>query len=218
DLAGVTREELRSAPELVFTPERMDVAHRFEILKIDPAKLSPALVDHYMPRLVGYRLYDRLAEAFEKVGYSDNLEHTWKAGVQGATLAGRKDIAQRLIDVRKPHGLTEDEWPPAVSFLLMEDDAERCLAFVEDTIRKALESGHMPPLVRLAFALLVSKHPALGIALARGVMPFVPPEDVSQLMEYLLRARDRLNLSPDDLISEVLDMQSIQDIEDSDAS
>src|SRR5437868_5262261 len=77
DIAGVTRQELRAAPEVYYTPERLDVAHRFEILAIDPLRLPPALIERYIPRLVWYRLYDRLAEAFEKVGYSDNLEFAW---------------------------------------------------------------------------------------------------------------------------------------------
>ena len=45
DIAGVTRQELRTAPEVHYTPERLDVAHRFEVLAIDPQRLPPALIE-----------------------------------------------------------------------------------------------------------------------------------------------------------------------------
>ena len=49
DIAGVTRQELLAAPEVYYTPERLDVAHRFEVLAIDPLRLPPALIERYCP-------------------------------------------------------------------------------------------------------------------------------------------------------------------------
>src|SRR5262249_52717071 len=80
------------------------------------------------------------------------------------------------------------------------------------------ESDDTHSLLRLAFGLLYSKRPALGIALARGVVPLLAASDAAQVMEALLRARDQLNLAPDDAISDVLEELSIYEAEAEDAT
>jgi hypothetical protein len=140
DIAGVTREEIEATPERVLAPARIAISNTYELQKMDPVKLSPGQLEQYIPGLTRFRLFDRLAEAFEKVGYSDNLKSSWEEAVECAAEAGRKDIAQRLIDARKTQGFTEDQLAPKAYFLMIEDDPEKCLAFLEEKLRTALKS------------------------------------------------------------------------------
>jgi hypothetical protein len=140
DIARVTQHEIEAAPERILTPARMDAADIYDVQKFDPLKLSPPILERYFRRLTEFRLYDRFAESLEKTGYSDPLDGAWNEAVHNGAKVGRKDIAQRLIDVRKRDGFTEDQLPLGSNFLMIEDDPEKCLAFIEDTVRKALQS------------------------------------------------------------------------------
>jgi hypothetical protein len=56
-----------------------------------------------------------------------------------------------------------------------------------------------------AHGLLTSRFPALGILVARGVLPLGSFLDAGVLLERLLMARDRLDLSPQDPIETVVE-------------
>jgi hypothetical protein len=62
----------------------------------------------------------------------------------------------------------------------------------------------------LAFAVAFSDASALGLILYRGVLPFVPPDDVgTSYDDIVLPIRERLNLPADDPLKEFLDSRSI---------
>jgi hypothetical protein len=218
DIAGVSLGEIADAADRVFTPARMDSATRLELERIDPSKLSSALLERYISRLNSFRQFDLVAGTFEKLGYSDGLLSVWNTAVESAAVAGRKDVVARLIAVRRPHGFTDDQLPPVCGFLMVEDDLPKCLAFIEDKIRELLESDDAKGLSELAYAVLISRFPALGIALSRAVVPLLAPADAAQLMRHLFRARNRLNLVSEDAIGSVLGTLAVGRGEDAGAS
>jgi hypothetical protein len=218
DIAGVTLEEIGTVADQVFSPSRMDTATIREVQCINPLKLPPVLLERYVSRLTSFRLFDRATETFEKIGYSDHLMVAWNEAVEAAAIAGRKDVVARLLNVRKPDGYTQELLPLVPSFLMMEDDPDKCLAFLEDKIRLLLESNDLTTFARLAYTVSMSKFPALGVALARGIAPLLSPADAADLMQHVLRARDRLKLSPEDEMGDVLDTLALRAGEETEAS
>jgi hypothetical protein len=68
-----------------------------------------------------------------------------------------------------------------------------------------LAADNQSGLIDLAHGLLSSRFPALGILVARGALPLTSFLDAGILLERLLMARDRLDLSPQDPIETVVD-------------
>ncbi len=67
---------------------------------------------------------------------------------------------------------------------------------------------------QVADGLLFSRHRALGILVARGVIPLLPSEEAVKLLDRILEARDVLNLPPDDPISDLVDRRCAEHEED----
>jgi hypothetical protein len=61
-----------------------------------------------------------------------------------------------------------------------------------------------------ARTLMNTRLSALGILVARGAIPLLPQPDATELLDRLLETRDKLNLSPDDPVSDVLDKRSVE--------
>ncbi|HEY5298831.1 MAG TPA: SEC-C metal-binding domain-containing protein [Verrucomicrobiae bacterium] len=205
DVAGLTQEELYAQIEEHLTVERLDKAEPFEMARLNPAKIPAALRDTYFLRLVAFNLLDRAVEALEILGWSDALKEGWEHVMFGAGRTGRRDVAERLMRLRVPHGFTEADLDFNYRLLLAGDDSARCLQLIEENARKILQTEDMEDLLGLAYGVTFSKFPALGILLYRGVFPLVPPDRALASFEQLLLARDRLNLPPDDPFSDLLD-------------
>jgi hypothetical protein len=73
-----------------------------------------------------------------------------------------------------------------VYFLTIQDDAEKCLTLIEDTVRGALERDDMDELYAFAAEVSVSRYPALGKTLKRAAAPVVSRD------EKLLKANREL--------------------------
>jgi len=207
DVAGVTHEELFAKLEDYLTAERLEKIEPFEVARLDPAKIPVALRDAYFVRLVAFNLLDRGAEALEILGWSDARVTNWELVMFGASRAGRRDVAQRLMRLREPHGFTEAGLDFKYRLLLAGADPARCVQLMEENARKVLQTEDLEELLGLAYGVTFSTFPALGILLYRGVFPLVPADRAAASFEQLLIARDRLNLPPDDPFSDILDKQ-----------
>lgn len=214
DVAGLTGEELHAKMEDHLTAARLDQTEPFEMARLDPAKIPPALLDTYFLRLAAFNLLDRAVEALETLGWSDTLKEGWEHIMFGACRTGRRDMAQRLMRLREPHGFTETELDISYRLLLAGEDPARCLQLIEENARKVLQTENLEPLLGLAYGVTFSKFPALGILLYRGVFPLVPPDRAAASFEQLLLARDRLNLPPDDPFSDIIDKRFADDAPD----
>ncbi len=213
DVAGLTDEELQAHLEEHLTAGRLAQTEPYDMARLNPAKIPAALLDSYFLRLGAFNLLDRAADALEMLGWSDRLKAGWESVMFGAVRNGRRDVAQRLMRLREPHGFKESELDFSERFLLAGDDAARCLQLIEENARKILLSENAEDLLGLAYGVTFSKFSALGILLYRGVLPLVPPDRAAASFEQLLLARDRLNLPPDDPFSDIMDKRLAEQAE-----
>jgi len=205
NVAGVTFQELEASREAHLTGALLDKSDPYDLAPLDPRKITPALHRPYLSRLVFCKLLDRAVEAMEILGWSDGFLEPWKAAMLAATGTGRRDVAQRLLRLRQPHGFTENQLDLAARLLLAGDDAARCLQLIEETARHALQTENHQTLQALAQGVSASQFPALGILLYRSVLPVAVPDRAAQWLEQVLMVRDRLNLPLDDPFSDVID-------------
>jgi hypothetical protein len=205
DVAGLTQRELDAAPEPHLTAARMEKTGPLEVARLDPTKIPRSLLHSYFLRLSAFHLFDRAIESFEKLGYADDLEEAWGLVMFAAVREGRKDIGERLMKLREISGFTEEKLDLSEKLLLAQDDPAKSLRLIEEAARKALQTEESEELLGLAYAVAFSKFSALGILLYRGTIPLVTPEQAAISYEQLLIVRDRLNLPPDDPISDLID-------------
>ena len=205
EVAGRTLEELHAELERHLTAERLDRVEPYELARLDPRKIDPSLHDQYFHRLAAFALLDTATEGLEKLTWSDALNEAWIAVMFHATKAGRQDLAQRLVRLRPDAKTVEQDLAVGSALLLAEGDPARQLAILDQCAREALQTDDPRVLEGFAHGLLVSKLSALGLFVARSMVPIVPRETASFLFEQILQARDRLNLPPDDAFGDILD-------------
>jgi hypothetical protein len=57
---------------------RLDEMPPYKMSRLDPAKISRAVLPAYLNRLAVLRMVDRAADVFEQVGYRKDLESAWR--------------------------------------------------------------------------------------------------------------------------------------------
>lgn len=211
DVAGLTGEELQANLEEHLTADRLAQTEPYEMARLNPAKIPGRLLETYFLRLAAFNLLDRAADSLEMLGWSDQLKEGWGHVMFAAVRNGRRDVAQRLMRLREPHGFTEADLDFSERLLLAGDDSARCLPMIEEEARKVLKTEDMEKLLGLAYGVTFSKFPALGILLYRGVLPLASNDRAAASFEQLLLARDRLNLTPDDPFSDFMDKRLAED-------
>ena len=207
-VAGVTVEELQAAPEPHLTAQLLDGMMPPQMLKLDPQQIPAGLRDTYFLRLCVFNLFDRAAEAFEKIGWPGAGTGSWDSIMFFATKAGRKDVLQRVLKVREDHSKqTSDDLyvPLGAALLLNEEDPARILQILDESAKDVLAMHDPNHLSHLAYGLLHSRNRALGILVARGTIPILPRDQAVSALDGILEARDTLNLPPDDPIGDILD-------------
>jgi hypothetical protein len=215
DVAGLTQRELRASAEQHLTLERLQRMAGPELVYMDPLEIPRSLLTEYFVRLSLFDL-DRAAEYLKKLGYADDLEDSWIFVMWAAVRAGRKDIGERLVELRGP-GFTQDELRLSGRLLLAGDDVVKSFGLIEEAARDALKTDAPEGLLDLAYA-VASKFSGLGILMYRAVLPLIPAERTRQMYDELLRLRDALNLSSEDPIHKVLEATMGFDAEDADAA
>jgi len=209
EVAGLTRTELSANPEPHLTLERLERKSAAELAQLNPSAIPRHLLTDYFMRLSFVDL-DQAARYLEKLGYEDDLENAWFFIMFTAVRTGRKDIGERLFNLRRRLGLTEEELRLSQRLLLARDEPAKWLRLVETAALNALKNENSEDLQDLAFAVAHSEASALGLILYRGVLPFVPPEKTGKYYEdIVLPIRERLNLPALDPLKEFLDTREI---------
>ncbi len=208
EVAGHTREEVEASPEEHLTEARLEKTMPTDLLRMDPLKIPKELAVPYIMRLAGFSLLDRLAETFEKLGFSEELKEVWQFTLFFVTRAGRKDILERLLRWCPDAGQAEKELKPGARLLLVKDDPAKYLERLEELSLLALQTEDSQALEEFAYGVMESaKLMALGIFVSRSMLPMVKQTEASFLFEQILETRDKLNLSPDDPAGDIVDQR-----------
>jgi hypothetical protein len=205
DVAGVTHEELFAKLEDHLTADRLEKMEPYETARLNPAKIPAALLDAYFLRLATFNLFDRVATAFELLGYTPERDKLWRNVMFMATRAGHKDSIRRLAKIYPDPVKLQDDIFTGAALLLAEDNPAELLKLLDESVTKALAKNEPEELEGSAIALMCSRFRALGILVGRGAIPILPQKMASRVFDEILTARDRLNLPPDDPFSDIMD-------------
>jgi hypothetical protein len=209
EVAGLTRRELSAESERHLTMERLVKQSAADLVRMDPSSIPRHLLTDYFFRL-SLADVDRAATGLEKLGYDDDLEDAWFVIMFAAVRTGRKDIADRLMALRRPFGLTEEDLRVSQRLLLARDEPGKWLQLVEAATRNALKTESPDALSDLAFAVAHSDASALGLLLYRGILPFLPVDKVGQSYDEIVTPiRERLNLPVEDPLKDFLENRAV---------
>ena len=216
-VAGKTHAELRHEMEAHVTVEQLEKMRPYDLAHMDPCKLPRKLLPHFLLMLGAVYEFEALASAFERVELGDDLTRSWDAGTFYAGMKGRADIVRRLVKAR----YREDEPPPApeelsmrVRLALVQDDPAEFLRTLEAVAEEAATSAVPSLLVDTGYAALFSPYKALGILIARGLLPLVRKRDTVALFDEILRTRDVLNISADDPYGDIIEKRFTEEVVD----
>jgi len=217
-VAGVTVEELQADFTTHLTAEMLDRAQPHEMLLLDPVKVPLELRENYFLRLAVFNQFDRAIESLQTIGLAgEAMEKNWEGVMFFAIRAGRKETVQKLIKVREDAAKDAEEQigiPLSAALLLENDNPTRILQMMDDFARDVLVSNNLNHLKELATGLIYSPQRALGILVARGVIPLLPSSQAMHVLDRILEARDVLNLPPDDPFGDIVDQRYAEHEED----
>ena len=217
-VAGVTVEELQADLNTHLSAEILDRALPHEMLLLDPLKVPAELQEGYFFRLAVYNQFDRAIEAFQKIGVvGEAMEENWGTVLLFAIRAGRKEKVKQLIKMREDAAKASNEQieiPLSAALLMEEDNATRSLQLMDDFARDVLASENLDHMKELARGLMYSPHRALGVLVARGIIPLLPSRQGLKVLDMILEARDVLNLPPDDPFGDIVDQRFAEHEED----
>lgn len=205
DVAGKTIEELQLEPEPHLTLDKLRKADPHEALSWDPRKLKPDLLGEYFIKLGAFHLLERAVEALGLLPWSKSLEESWETIAVSVSAAGRKDLAHKLVALRPDAAAIEPDLSLSLALLLADDDPGKMNRMVDECVMEVLQGGTPGKGMGLAYELLMSRYRGLGIFVARSMIPLLEPKKAAKLFEYLLYARDKLNLPPDDPYGDILE-------------
>jgi hypothetical protein len=205
EVAGLTQEELAAGQEPHLTAARLDRTQIHELARLDPAKIPPELLDTYFARLCAFNLFDCAAAAFEKIGCTPERVDMWKNAMFMATRAGHKDSLRRLAGVYPDPVKLPDEIYTGSALLLAEDNPAELIKLLDEGALDTVKRNTPGELEGVSLALMYSRFRALGILVARGAVALLPQKNAAFVFEEILNTRDKLNLSPDDPIADLLD-------------
>ena len=210
EVPGVTVEELRRSPEDYLSVNRLLDMRSYELARLDPARLSDDLCYLLAERLLLYGELEAAVAFFETLGLRLELEDYWYEAVSLVTHESRRDLLGRLVTVREKSGIPAERLDLGAR-LLLAGEGEQPLEMIEAAVLEALRTDAVWKIVDVAYDLLRSHTPALGILVARGVLPVCNPLDTSMLLEELLTVRDELYLTTMDPIEKILDLIFLED-------
>jgi len=204
EVEGVTITEATSHPELILTAQRIGAMRSYELYALNPKLLPPELAERVAIRLALFRESARALEVLQAIGREVVSERSLDELAYQFYAEGDIESLRWLID-----------WVPGavdVSFemeVLLAEPDER-LRLLRDKAREAFESERTGDFFarshfcELGFAALRSDA-ALGIVIARGVLPACGGLDQDTLIEAIEDARDSLGLDDDEPGYEIVD-------------
>jgi len=205
DVAGVTLDEMRADPELHLDQRRLLEMRSYELARLDPTRVSPELYGLLVERLALFGEHDAVVAFFDTVGYRPELDADLMAAVDLAADMGDENTVGRLLEIRGEQGRQGHDPSLGAQLLMWGREPDPVLRRLEEETRTLLAADNRSGWIDLAHGLLTSRFPALGILVARGVLPLTSFLDAGVLLERLLMARDRLDLSPQDPIEAAVD-------------
>jgi hypothetical protein len=214
EVAGLTTEELNAHPETHLTLERLQRTDPFVLEHLDFEKIPTELVEPYILRLCGFNLFDRAFAAFEKLGYTPERKTLWKDVMFYATRAGHKESLRRLVKLYPDPVKLQDEIYTGAALLLAEDNPAELIKLLDECADSALQKNTPDELQGISLALMFSRFRSLGILIGRGAVPILPQREAGRVFDTILQTRDKLNLSPDDPIADVLDQRFAEQEDD----
>jgi len=212
---GKTHAELRENAESYLTAELIAKLKPHDMRGLDARKIKRELLPQFLLRMGGFFLLDELATAFEQLELGDDLRDVWDAGMRFACMKGRADVVQRLARARYGDEEPEpDELGLHVQLLRAQDEPGRFLAALEAVSLRAVTSTDHSLLQDMALAALYTPYKALGILVARGLLPLVRKRDVVFVFDQILRAHDELNISVDDPYGDIVEKRFTEEVVD----
>lgn len=203
EVAGKTHAELAQDPAVGLTQARLEKLQPHEIGRLDPLQVPEELRGEYFMRLAVFLLFDQLFNAFQKFELTgDERREAWSLAMFFAIRAWRPDVARRFAAL-DDDGTLFARRPSAE--LIVQPDAGQFLETLDRLSRKIVDCTDDDELQSFAITLLASPYPALGILLTRSMLPLLPKKSAAFLFDELLAVRDKLNLSPDDAFSDIMD-------------
>jgi len=208
DVPGVTLEELREQPEKHLNEQRLLNMRAYEVARLDPAKVEEKWHPLLLNTLIRFDEPEATVRFFEKLGIREGLEYHWLDAIKLASDRSDKQLVKRLLALT-PEKKPRDFKLSLGTRLLMASDEEKdqLLDMIEAEALKGLKDDHSFTLVELAYDLLASRYPALGILAARGVISTTETMDAPYLLDALLETRDKLDLALDDPVEAILDQR-----------
>ena len=213
EVPGVTIEELRRSPESHLTIDRLMEMRSYELARLDPLRISKDLHYPLVEHLLLYGESEAAVGLFETVGMRMDLDDCWDDAVHQVTHESRRDLLARLITIREKSGIAALPLDFGARLLLENETAEP-LEMIEAEALEALHKDDILKIVDMSYDLLHSRARALGILVARGVLPICGSFDASMLFEELLMVRDELYLTPTDPLEETLDLRFLDEPSD----
>lgn len=123
--------------------------------------------------------------------------------------SGRADDGATLL----PRSLSWGVHPSAL-LLLRRDDPAAFLAMLEHLGRQALEETAKDWLCDLAYTVMLSPMPALGVMVAQRLIPIISKRTAVGLLDHIMKARDRSELPPQDPFADLLDKRFSDEVAD----
>ena len=227
---GMTIEELELEREERLTHEDVRRMRPYEIIRLDPSRFSKEVIRPVCQRLMLYEELDHIFVIHEKS--SCQSAKVWKDiffdVIHFALEQNRSELVERVLS---EHPDLEEDFSSPLEFLRAAGDPEAGALLIESRCREALkledeeaaeENGEDEKLnpytglpavpessmkwADLAFNILQSDFPHLGVVVARAAILSINPVDVETLVDEIEDVRDSLGLTPFDFANEVAEL------------
>lgn len=220
DVAGKTVAEVKAEQELHLNPARLKALAAHELARLEVLKIPEKneMRETFIAELAARRLVDEAVTAFEHIGCHGNSRQTlWDWVMRYVTDKGRKDLAERMMELRYGHGPLPWNVRPGALLLLRKDDPSAFLEMLELLSKMALEDPEETEeewLCELAYAVMISPMPAVGILIAQRLIPIISKRAGVQLVDHILKTRDRMGLSPQEPFADLLEKRFSEEVAD----
>jgi hypothetical protein len=189
-----------------------------EVARLDVLKMKPELRECLIAELTTHHLVAEAVAAFERIGcHGDSQQRLWDVVMTSVCFKGRKDLAERMMELRYGHGPLSWGVRPAALLLLRRDDPAAFLEMLELLARQALEDVEDADeswLCEMAYAVMISPLPALGVLLGERLIPIISKREGVKLLDQILKARDRTDLPPQEPFADLLEKRFSEEVSD----
>jgi hypothetical protein len=212
DIRGKTVAEVRADIEQHLTDARLTRLRPHEVARLDPLKIPAAMRESYFLMLMACGLFARFAESYELLGRNESLRELLDGALWHATLKGRRDDLLSLIAVHPRADVIDDHVHIATALLRVRGDSARMLELAEENALATLKVEDNPEdTMGFAYGLMLTPgFRAIGILVARGVLPRLPRARAVELLDRILHARDELHLPPEESSADLLDQRFVE--------